>query len=181
MLYDSITYEETTPLIPKSRSHEVADELFSRFDFRKNNLLQPIELIKFQKYINRLFTGRYLSLKPKDVFKTIKLDADGNATREAFRTWVIENLTYEDSSHSASSKNFSLTENEKKIFEGSRRSDQDDFTFKGSQAPRSGVDKPSQKTITVVTSEKILKNRSDNYEPFWKKDGEHHFSVKNSG
>ena len=71
-------------------------KLFRKFDTNGKQKLSGIELIKFQKYIDRLFDSPKLKhLKPPSIFNSVSMKSSGVEYLE-FKKWIIENLTYDD-------------------------------------------------------------------------------------
>lgn len=91
------SYFTNGTLIPLSKAPKICVKLFRQFDRSPDQSLDGIELIKFQKYINRLFEAPSLkNQKPPSIFDAVQMDSNGvNYTQ--FQQWVIENLTYDDS------------------------------------------------------------------------------------
>jgi hypothetical protein len=84
-------------LIPLSKADKYSLRLFKKFDRNPDQSLDGIELIKFQKYVDRLFQAPKLkNAKPPSIFDAVSMSSNG-VTYEQFKNWIIENLTYDDS------------------------------------------------------------------------------------
>lgn len=70
--------------------------MYLKFGLTTNQLLDGITLIKFQKYIDRLFQGPKLKkLKPPSIFDAVAMNSKG-VNFDQFEKWVVKNLTYDD-------------------------------------------------------------------------------------
>jgi hypothetical protein len=82
-------------MVPKSQAPSLALKYFRKFS-SDGSVLQTHEILKFQRFLDKIFDRDFPYLKPRSVFKTLELDDDGCANMDDFELWVMLYMTYDD-------------------------------------------------------------------------------------